>query len=107
FFICISTFFIVKFLKYPKIKFVDKTRESRITKTISFLIVVMLVPSFYLAYILLQEKKLTQNIDKFIQNELVYKGYTLIFQKTQFNSRPKKLELAFLDKKFSDFELKE
>src|SRR5690606_29643019 len=107
FFICISTFFIVKFLKYPKIKFVDKARESRITKTISVLIVVMLVPSFYLAYVLLEEKKFTQNIDKFIQNELVYKGYTLIYQKTQFNSRPKKLELAFLDKRFSVGELKE
>lgn len=67
----------------------------------------MLVPSFYLAYVLLQEKKFTQNIDRFIQNELVYKGYTLIFQKTQFNSRPKKLELAFLDKRFSDGELQE
>ncbi|TCV19904.1 putative hydrophobic protein (TIGR00271 family) [Sphingobacterium alimentarium] len=107
FFICISTFFIVKFLKYPKIKFVDKARESRITKTISVLIVVMLVPSFYLAYVLLEEKKFTQNIDKFIQNELVYKGYTLIYQKTQFNSRPKKLELAFLDKRFSVGELQE
>lgn len=60
FFICISTFLIVKLLKYPKVKFVDTLREKRITRTISALIVIMLVPSFYLAYSLLQERKFVQ-----------------------------------------------
>lgn len=105
FFICISTFLIVKFLKYPKTKFVDAKREKYITRTITWLIVVMLVPSFYLAYVLLQEKKFTQQVDLFVQNEFSRKGYTLIYEKTQFNSRPKKLEFAFLDKRFSQEEL--
>ena len=107
FFICISTFLIVKFLRYPKIKFVDPKRESRITKTITFLILVMLIPSSYLAYALLQEKKFSQNVNTFIENELTRKGFTLIYERTQFNARPKKIELAFLDKKFSRDELKE
>lgn len=107
FFICISTFFIVKFLKYPKVKFVNAKREKYITRTITWLIVIMLVPSFYLAYVLLQEKKFTQQVDLFVQNEFSRKGYTLIYQKTQFNSRPKKLEFAFLDKRFSQTELRD
>src|SRR5690606_12309333 len=107
FFICISTFLIVKFLRYPKIKFVDPKRESRITRTITFLILVMLIPSSYLAYALLQERKFSQNVNTFIENELTRKGYTLIYERTQFNARPKKIELAFLDKKFSRDELKE
>lgn len=107
FFICISTFLIVKFLRYPKVKFVDPARESRITKTITFLILIMLIPSSYLAYALLQEKKFSQNVNSFIENELTRNGYTLIYEKTQFNSRPRKIELAFLDKRFSTDELKE
>lgn len=105
FFICISTFLIVKLLKYPKVKFVDAGKEKRITRTVSFLILVMLVPSFYLAYVLLQEKKYSQNVELFVKNEFVDKGYTLIYEKISFNSRPKKVELAFLDKRFSNVEL--
>ncbi len=105
FFICISTFLIVKFLKYPKVKFVDERKEKRITRTVSFLILVMLVPSFYLAYVLLQEKKYSQNVGLFVQKEFVDKGYTLIYEKVSFNSRPKRIELAFLDKRFSKEEL--
>ena len=104
FFICISTFLIVKLLKYPKVKFVDKAREKKITRTITTLILVMLIPSFYLAYQLLQEKKYSQNVDNFIQQEFTNKGYTLIYENTHFNSRPKKIEVAFLDKKFSNAE---
>ena len=107
FFICISTFLIVKFLKYPSVSFLNEGKKKRITRTITLLILVMIIPSFYLAYALLQQKKFTQQVNSFIQNELVEKGYTLIYEKTQFNSRPKKIELAFLDKKFSKLELVE
>jgi len=107
FFICISTFLIVKLLKYPKVKFVDSAREKRITRTITTLILVILIPSFYLAYQLLQEKKYSQNVDAFLQEEFINKGYTLIYEKTTFNSRPKKIELAFLDKKFANTEIED
>jgi len=107
FFICISTLFIVKLLKYPRVKFVDAQREKRITRTITVLLIIMLVPSFYLAYSLLQERKFTQNVSTFIQNEFAAKGYTVIYERTQFNSREKRIELAFLAKRFSDSELKD
>lgn len=105
FFICISTFFIVKLLKYPKVKFVNPKRESIITKAITAVIIVMLVPSFYLAYVLLQEKKFNQHVDDFIQKEFVNKGYTLVYQKNNFNKNPKIIEFAFLDKHFTKSEL--
>lgn len=107
FFICISTFLIVKLLKYPKVKFVDTLREKRITRTISALIVIMLVPSFYLAYSLLQERKFVQQVNAFIENEFTNKGYTLIYEKTHFNNRARKIELAFLDKRFGNDEIKD
>ncbi|WP_156309051.1 DUF389 domain-containing protein [Sphingobacterium endophyticum] len=107
FFICISTFLIVKLLKYPKVKFVDTLREKRITRTVTALIVIMLVPSFYLAYSLLQERKFVQQANAFIENEFTDKGYTLIYEKTHFNNRARKIELAFLDKRFGNDEIKD
>src|SRR5690606_265152 len=40
-------------------------------------------------------------------NEFAAKGYTVIYERTQFNSREKRIELAFLAKRFSDSELKD
>jgi hypothetical protein len=64
----------------------------------------MIVPSFYLAYLLFQEKKYKQKVEQFIDTEFSDKGYTVIYKKTNFNSRPKKVELAFLTKRFSEAE---
>lgn len=104
FFICISTFFILKYLKYKPIKTLNQGVEKQIRYGISALILVMIIPSFYLAYNLLQENKYNQKVEQFISNEFTDKGYTLIFKKVNFNTNPKKIELAFLIKKFNSEE---
>ena len=106
FFICISTFFILKYLKYKPIKTLNQRFEKQIRHGISVLILVMIIPSFYLAYSLLQENKYNQKVEQFISNEFTDKGYTLIFKKVRFNTNPKKIELAFLIKKFNSEETK-
>lgn len=64
----------------------------------------MIIPSFYLAYKLLQENKYNQKVEQFITNELINEGYTIIFKKTEYNASPKIIELAFLTKKFNEHE---
>lgn len=64
----------------------------------------MIIPSFYLAYNLLQENKYNQKITKFINNEITNKGYTIIYKRTILNTNPKKIELAFLTKKINEVE---
>ncbi len=105
FFICIATFFIIKILKYPAVGHHNIKFEKQIRYGISTLIVIMIVPSFYLAYHLLQERKYSQKVEQFITNEFIDKGYTVIYKQTKFNTKPRKIELAFLTKKFSDEEL--
>ncbi|HCR76365.1 MAG TPA: hypothetical protein DIW37_08205 [Chryseobacterium sp.] len=106
FFICISTFLIIKLLKYQAVQTADKTVEKRIRYGISILIVVMIVPSCYLAYNLLNEKKYSQNVEKFINSEFSKNGYTVIYKKVDYHSNPKSIELAFLTKKFNSAEIK-
>lgn len=105
FFICIATFLIIKYLKYEPIKLVDKKYERQIRFGITALIIIMIVPSSYLAYNLLNEKKFSQNVDEFINREFTQKGYTMIYKKVNYNSSPKKIELAFLSKTFDKNEL--
>lgn len=66
----------------------------------------MVIPSFYLAYTLLQEKQYSQNVEKFLQQEFTENGYTIIYKKLNQKSNPKKIELAFLVKKFDSLEIK-
>lgn len=56
-FICIATFIIVKYLKYPIVKQTDVKMEKRVKYMISLLTLALIVPSIFFAYQLFQEKK--------------------------------------------------
>jgi len=105
-FICIATFIIVKFLKYPITKQIDIKHQKQVKQGITVLLLIMIAPSVYFAYRLFDEKKYVQRTENFIETEFPQKDFTLIYKKTDYNSTPKIIELAFLSKKFSALEIK-
>lgn len=105
-FICIATFVIVKFLKYPIKKQIDLKHQKQVKQAITLLLLVMIVPSIYFAYELLGEKEYKQKTEEFIKNEFPQTKFTIIYKKINYNSIPKKIELAFLSKKFDSLEIK-
>jgi len=105
-FICIATFVIVKFLKYPIAKQIDLKHQKQVKQAITAILLIMIVPSVYFAYRLFDEKKYIQRTEAFIEKEFPQKDFTLIYKKTNYNSTPKIIELAFLSKKFSVVEIK-
>ena len=104
-FICIATYVIVKFLKYPHKKQVYVKQQRQVKYEITILTIVMLVPSTYFAYSLYKEQKYIQAVNNFINDELVATGNTIVYKKTDYKS--KVLELAFLDHRFTATEIKE
>ena len=100
-FICIATFLIVKYLKYPRARLADNKYEKKVTYIMTTLILIVMLPSIYFAYMLFQEKSFNQKIDAFVEKEFSGKGYTILYKKTTYNATPHVLELAFLSKKFS------
>jgi uncharacterized hydrophobic protein (TIGR00271 family) len=105
-FIGIATFLIVKYLKYPAKEQVDKGWERTVKFIITVLTIVMLVPSAYLAYSLYKKQQFKNNAELFIEQEFLAKGYTVVYKKTDFNTSPKRIELAVLTKRFDMQELK-
>ncbi|WP_163397502.1 TIGR00341 family protein [Flavobacterium fluviatile] len=103
-FIGISTFLIVKYLKYPAKQEVNKEQQRKVKIIITLLITVMILPSSYLAYTLYEKQQFRKNVDLFIEKEFTSKGYTMIYKKTDFNPKTKMLELAFLSKRFNTSE---
>src|SRR5690606_21390213 len=105
FFICVATFFVIKYLKYPGAAAVDPKNAKTRRYGITVLMMLMIIPSFYLAYNLFQEKRFTKTVDEFINLEFGSRGYTVIYQKLNYNSNPKKVDIAFLNKKLTPTEI--
>lgn len=105
FFICIATFLIIKYLKYKPVKNLHYKFEKQIRYSISILMLIMIIPSFYLAYDLFKEKRYNQKIETFLANEFTDVGYTLIYKHIDQTSNPKIIELAFLSEKFDEKEI--
>lgn len=106
FFICISTFLIIKYLNYKPVTTLKTKQEKLIRYGITSLILIMIIPSFYLAYNLLQKNNYSKKVEQYISKEFSNNGYTMIYKKTIFSTIPKKIELAFLTKKFTPEEIK-
>lgn len=106
-FICIATFLIVKYLKYPAKEMVDEKRQRQVKYAMTFLITIMIVPGIWFAFKLYEERKFTQKVNTFIESEFTGKGYTLLYKKTKYLSSPRTIELAFLTKKFSNAEVRD
>lgn len=105
-FICISTFLIVKYLKYPAVKQVDANRQKQIKYGMTAITLVMMIPSIFFAYKLFEEKKINQKINLFIENEFTNKGYTIVYKKINVYTNPKIIELALLNHPFNSEEIK-
>jgi len=106
-FICISTFVIVKYLKYPEVTHINPKYRKQIKYTISTIIVLLIAPSVYFAYVLIQEKKYKQRVELFLNDEFTEKGFAILYQKINYNKNPKSIELAFLNKKIDRKETQE
>ena len=104
-FICIATFVIVKYLKYPIAKQLDLKHEKRVKYGISILTLLLILPSIYFAFQLYDQKSYNSKVEVFLQDQFHNKDYPIIYKKIRYNADPKKIELAFLTKKFNDAEI--
>jgi len=104
-FICLATLAIVKYLKYPKKSYVDELKGRRVRRFITIIVVVMLIPSIYLAYSLVIENRFKDNANKYIQQVFEEKHLTVIYKKINYKGKSSSIEIAVLNKKLSPREI--
>jgi uncharacterized hydrophobic protein (TIGR00271 family) len=74
-FIALSTFVVSKVLKFPLVKYANSIRKKRIAQIATTIAVIVMIPSVYLFYNLLQESYFEQDANRFVEEELItYKG---------------------------------
>ncbi len=76
-FIAIATFIIVKFLKFPVVKYLNSVRRKRIAQFASFVALLVLLPSTYMFYSLFVKNQFKNNAQHFIQH-IEEKGINII-----------------------------
>jgi uncharacterized hydrophobic protein (TIGR00271 family) len=76
-FISISTFLIVRFLKYKPVAYVNPETATRVKRWVITIAILTIIPSLYLAYNFVKHEIFTQNANSLINKEAVT-YYTII-----------------------------
>ena len=93
-FISLSTFLMVRFLKYPKKEFVDQIREKRVKTYIAIFVFLTIVPSIYLGFQVVRESIFERNAIQFIHREFSFEGSRVISTSLDPKSDPPSIEIS-------------
>lgn len=80
-FISISTFLIIRFLKYQPVSYVNAQTATRVKRWVITIAVLTIIPSLYLAYNFVQNEIFVQNANHLIGEEIPSVNYTIINKK--------------------------
>ncbi|SEA64192.1 TIGR00341 family protein [Arachidicoccus rhizosphaerae] len=95
-FICISTFLIVRFLKFRKKRFEDKAYEKKVSRYIFIIILVTVAPSVYLAYGIVQKSIFATNAQKFISEQFKFKNTQVVNKTVAYDARGGEIDLLLI-----------
>lgn len=101
-FIALATFLMVRYLKFPYVKFADPARQRKVRRSISFIALLMIIPSIYTAVVVIKENtfnvaaKRFVNENKALENSYIY-DYSIIH-----SGKTSVLELSVAGEKLSD-----
>jgi len=101
-FISLSTFLIVRFLKFPQINFIDLKLEKKIKRYVYLILIFTIIPSIYLGYNIVQKSIFENKINLFIKNEINSNKQQILKKSISFEKR--RLELLYTGKSLTEEE---
>lgn len=78
FFISLATYLVVRYLKFPMIKFVDDARRKKMQHSIIIMAILMILPSSYILYDVVVEAKTQRNVQRFVEKYINNNQYEAI-----------------------------
>lgn len=101
-FIALATFIIVRFLHFPFVKYANSSSRKRTARILSFLAILMLVPSSYLFFTLFKQKHFEKNATALINDLKEHQGISFFENENEINAKDKKIILYILGEHVSD-----
>lgn len=104
-FIFLATFLMVKALKYPVKHFADPKVQRRVTRTISIVLIVLIIPSVYSAITVVKENQFNQTAKQFVKaNRSLNKAYILDYS-IDHHTKPPVLKVVVAGENLDDAEI--
>lgn len=101
-FICLSSLIVARYMRLPKREYMDEVKRKRVHRIIMIVIIAIVVPAVYQAFVVVQHNNFTLNADKYIRTVFEENGYVVIYKNVEYSQKEKSIELAFLSQRVSD-----
>lgn len=92
-FIAISSVVVSQLLKFPIRTLVDKAQRKKVNNIISVVITLVIIPSIYFGYKLVQKERFSENASKYLSNVSVIEGNYLL--KHEINATHRTISLIY------------
>lgn len=99
FFIALATYLMVRYLHFPRKKFLDPATERKVRRSIAVFTIVVLVPSVFIAINVVRETSFNNNAIKYvndIQNNPVMQNVQIISQQRTFSSKGNEITISLV-----------
>ena len=93
-FISVSTFIVVRFLRYPQKDFIDPAREKRVRRWIAAFIIVITLPSLFIAFNLVRDSVFEREANQFIEENFNFPNAQVISKSIHTEGETKRIEVA-------------
>lgn len=104
-FIALPTYFYIRYMKFPVVEFIDPVRERKIKQRISVFLVLMIVPSGFIFWNVLQQSFFNGDANAFlkdVEQTLEGRNTTIIDEKIIYDSEHPMIKMALMGDPVND-----
>ncbi|QNK64908.1 TIGR00341 family protein [Pedobacter sp. PAMC26386] len=95
-FICISTYLIVRFLKFGKKHFDDSEAEKKVSRYIMIIVIIAVLPSVYLAYGIVDKSIFENSAKKFVNEQFQFINTQVVSKTLKYSSKGNEIDLLLI-----------
>jgi uncharacterized hydrophobic protein (TIGR00271 family) len=103
-FIALATFIVCKLLKFPVAEYATEEKMKRVSRFATFLGLLVLTPSIYLFVQLIREQQFKNEVDKFVETYIQFKGTR---SDAVWNYQTKQLDIVLMGNSVPDYKKEE
>lgn len=104
-FISLSTYLIVRFMKFPKKEFLDRDREKTVKRYITIFTLLTVVPSIYLAYNIVTRTIWEKSAKQFVAMEMDFPRSQVIASTLNYDADSSTIEISIVGERIEEEDL--
>ena len=101
-FISVATYLGTRFMRFSRLKYVDKEREKKVRKYIVWVVVLTMIPAVYLTYGILNDTIYEGSVNRFVSEQLSFDNAQVVDKKVENRDGMKELRVVLVGKEVAD-----